>query len=318
MLSMADRYCNTKFNMSNVEFHRVTTSRGILRSSSFNFSSVWNHSGKVIVVEWIIANAILRSWQYQSISSSFQDQKELTFTSTNFTCHVLSLSSAQVSGNIFNASSSSSTDIRFIPIFFVFSLRLALFKIYPFGEVPQRLLSFVQCSISPSFRHVKLMYHPLCNQCDNMVETSGTVGIPFKWHDGLTETINHCVVGSVVARYGQALCVTGEQWLPLIMPIAYLVSYPEIMENSCKCSGEVHARVWLCNLDKIQQNAHGGAICLEMDRDCYKSLVVWWGPSVCCKTEIAFMFLEVRQFELYVSTLGAGHNNFTKNIVKIW
>src|ERR1700722_14936331 len=63
--SMAARYCNAKFNMSNVEFHRVDTSRGIFRAASFSRSSVWNHVGSRSVVECIIKNAILRSCAYQ-------------------------------------------------------------------------------------------------------------------------------------------------------------------------------------------------------------------------------------------------------------
>ena len=67
MSSMAALYCNANANMLNVEFHHVATSRGILRASSFSFSSVRNHSGNTIVIEWIIPKAIFRSCSNHSI-----------------------------------------------------------------------------------------------------------------------------------------------------------------------------------------------------------------------------------------------------------
>jgi hypothetical protein len=57
--------------------------------------------------------------------------------------------------------------------------------------------------------------------------------------------------------------------------VAYLVRYPEIIENSRKRSSEIHARVRFGDLNEIQQNAHQDRIRLKVDGDSYESLVVW-------------------------------------------
>ena len=63
--------------MSYVEFHLVETSRGILQTVSFfldveviaHSSMIAYHQGKMIVVEFLIAYASLRSWNKTSVIS---------------------------------------------------------------------------------------------------------------------------------------------------------------------------------------------------------------------------------------------------------
>ena len=54
--------CSTaKSSMSKVEFHRVVTSRGIIRSVVLRSWRMENHSGRRIVVEFLIAKATFRN-----------------------------------------------------------------------------------------------------------------------------------------------------------------------------------------------------------------------------------------------------------------
>jgi hypothetical protein len=62
---MAAQYCNANSNISNVEFHRVDTSQGILRTASFVHLTDSNHAGDNSVVECMIEYAILRNCGYQ-------------------------------------------------------------------------------------------------------------------------------------------------------------------------------------------------------------------------------------------------------------
>jgi hypothetical protein len=63
--SMAARYCNANSNISNVEFHRVDTSQGILHAASFVRSTDSNHAGDNSVVECMIKYVILCNCGYQ-------------------------------------------------------------------------------------------------------------------------------------------------------------------------------------------------------------------------------------------------------------
>ena len=60
--STAVLYASANTSISNVKFHLVDTSHGILHASNFNFTSVWNHTGKIIVADLIMVNAIF--WSY--------------------------------------------------------------------------------------------------------------------------------------------------------------------------------------------------------------------------------------------------------------
>ena len=55
--SITGRYSMAKFNMSNVEFHLVATSRGIILLSIFKFFKISCHRGKIMVEEWSMAYA---------------------------------------------------------------------------------------------------------------------------------------------------------------------------------------------------------------------------------------------------------------------
>lgn len=61
-LSTAARYSSTKSSIKNVEFQRVRTSRGIVRSGKPSSRKTRYHSGKRIVDELITENASLRIW----------------------------------------------------------------------------------------------------------------------------------------------------------------------------------------------------------------------------------------------------------------
>ena len=60
--SIALQYISANAIMSWVEFHRVTTSRGISRALRSSVWQVRRHAGRAMVVEWMIAKANLRSY----------------------------------------------------------------------------------------------------------------------------------------------------------------------------------------------------------------------------------------------------------------
>jgi hypothetical protein len=63
MLSIGARYLSAKAIMSKVEFHRVTTSRGIKFGLSLWDSQWRRQAGRAIVVEWMMANESFRSYE---------------------------------------------------------------------------------------------------------------------------------------------------------------------------------------------------------------------------------------------------------------
>ena len=62
--------CSTaKSSMSKVEFHRVVTSRGIIFSVVLRLRRMENHSGRRMVVEFLIANATFRNCVPQNLEN---------------------------------------------------------------------------------------------------------------------------------------------------------------------------------------------------------------------------------------------------------
>jgi hypothetical protein len=61
ILSTAARYRRTNINMSYVEFHRVTTSRGMSLSLRLASWQMRRQAGRAIVVELMIANESCRT-----------------------------------------------------------------------------------------------------------------------------------------------------------------------------------------------------------------------------------------------------------------
>src|ERR1700683_2663212 len=95
--SITHQYFNANFNMSYVEFHRVETSRGMIRVDSLTFSIYSFQSGRSFVVECMSLYASLRSCERQLGVIRYVQLIHLTLTSTNQTGSTLSSSTAHSS-----------------------------------------------------------------------------------------------------------------------------------------------------------------------------------------------------------------------------
>ena len=62
--SMAGQYLRAKWSISNVEFHHVETSQGIMQQGRLVEASVLNHCGRRMVVGFFKAYASLQSLKY--------------------------------------------------------------------------------------------------------------------------------------------------------------------------------------------------------------------------------------------------------------
>src|SRR5277367_2736637 len=200
--SIAARYCSAKFNISNVEFHRVDTSRGILRAASFICSSVWNHAGNRIVVEWIMANEILCSCRYQ-----VSDEINNKYSTTHLHEDKFDRADTRVQGltilcgqcvSLINPAVIVVFGIVGIVSILLFPLHLLIFKINPLCKHTELFFRLVQSFVFFPLRNIKLSNDTFRHETKYMEETAGLVRFSRKAGKEIGELINHRVVARCI------------------------------------------------------------------------------------------------------------------------
>jgi hypothetical protein len=173
--------------MSNVEFHRVDTSRGIMRALSPNSSRISYQRGRIIVDEFLMANAfcVAEKWCMVSCDPMLRYAAcTRTLTSISLTGCTLSSSATRCSIAMLSLSSTQSSMFSSSSSSFISPSRPSpVLQCHVTCKLHQCTSRFVKRFGDLCLRYVKLSNNTFCNQIDNMCKTSCLTLLPFELVD---------------------------------------------------------------------------------------------------------------------------------------